>query len=61
MLDSLFNKVAGLQSCNFVKKRLHPTQEFSCEYCGIFNNTCFEKQSRTAVSAHNKKRGRGAC
>ena len=22
MLDSLFNKVAGLQSCNFVKKRL---------------------------------------
>ena len=31
MLESLFNKVAGLQSCNFIKKRL----QHSCSHVNI--------------------------
>ena len=40
MLQSLFNKVAGLQACNFIKKTL--TQVLSFEYCEMFNkkNIC---------------------
>ena len=38
MLESLFNKDAGLQACNFIKKET-PTQMFSCESCEIFKNT----------------------
>ena len=33
VLDSQFNKVAGIEASNFVKKT--PTQLFSCEYCEI--------------------------
>ena len=33
VLESLFNKVAGLQLCNFIKKA--PTQVFFSEYCKI--------------------------
>ena len=40
MLESLFNKVAGLKSCIFIKKET-PTQLFSCEYCEIFKNSFF--------------------
>ena len=37
VLESLFNKVAGLKASNFIKKRyLHV---FSCEYCKVFKNT----------------------
>ena len=32
--------VAGLISCNFIKKKT-PTQVFSCEYCEIFKNSFF--------------------
>ena len=39
MLESLFNKVAGLKVCNFIKKETTPV--FSCEYGGIFKNTLF--------------------
>ena len=49
MLESLFNKVAGLQPSNFIKERL---QVFSCEYCEIFKNTYFEKHLRTAASTY---------
>ena len=39
MLESLFlNKVAGLQSCNFIKNEI-PAQIFSCEFCEIFKNS----------------------
>ena len=48
MLESFFNKVAGLQVYIIIKK-LTPT-EFSCEYCEIFKNTYFEKSLRTAAS-----------
>ena len=42
LLKSLFNKVTGLKSCNFIKERLL-TQLFSCEYCEIFKNNFFIK------------------
>ena len=37
VLESLFNKVAALQPCNFIKGT--PTQVFACEYCEIVKNT----------------------
>ena len=43
MLESLLNKVAGLQACNFTKKET-PTQVFFCEYCEVFKNTHSEEQ-----------------
>ena len=33
-----------------------PTLMFSCEYCKISNNTCFEEHLRKATSENNKKR-----
>ena len=45
-----FNKTAGLQSCNFIKKG-PPTQMFACEYCAIFKNTCFEEHLWTDIWA----------
>ena len=44
MLESLFNKFAGLKACNFIKKRLE--QVLSCEICKIFKNTYFEEHLR---------------
>ena len=38
MLESLFNNVAGLKVCIFIKKET-PTQLFSCEYCEILKST----------------------
>ena len=40
MLESLFNKVAGLKACIFIKKET-PTQVFSYEHCEIFKNSFF--------------------
>ena len=51
MLEFLFNKVAGLQGCKFIKKT--PTQVFSREYCEIFKNTYFEEHLRTAASVYS--------
>ena len=56
MLDSLFNKVAGLNVAglkiwNFIKKRLK-TQVFSYEYCEIFKNNYFEEHLRTAAPVY---------
>ena len=48
MLESLFNKVAGLQVCNFIKG--DSTTDFFCEYYKIFKNTYFEEHLGTAVS-----------
>ena len=41
VLESLYNKVAGLQT---------PTQVFSCEYCEIYKNSYFEEDLGTVVS-----------
>ena len=46
MLESLFNKFAGLkQSLQFYAKET-PTQLFSCEYCKAFRNCFFIEQLR---------------
>ena len=42
VMESLFNKVAGLQAFNFIQKRLQ--HMFSCEYCEDFNNRFFIEQ-----------------
>ena len=39
VLESLFNKVAGLRTCNFIKKT--SSQMFSCEICVIFQSIYF--------------------
>ena len=44
VLESLFNKVAGLKACSFIKKT--PTQVFSCEYCEIFKKPFFIEHLR---------------
>ena len=38
VLESPFNKVAGLKVYIFIKKKI-PTQLFSCEYCEILKNS----------------------
>ena len=43
-----FNKITGLEVCNFIRKET-PTQVFSCEYCEIFKNIDFEEHQQTAV------------
>ena len=49
MLDFLFNKVAAIQACNFIKKKI-PRQVLSCEYCEIFKNSFFYRTSLVAAS-----------
>ena len=50
MLESLFNKVAGVQPGTLLKR--DATQVFSCEICEIFKNTFF---CRTALAATSDK------
>ena len=52
MLESLFNKVAGLQGCSFIKKRLQH-RCFFCEYYKLFKNSYFEEHLKTAASVLN--------
>ena len=40
VLESLFNKVTGLMTCNFIEKET-PTQVLSCEYHKMFENSFF--------------------
>ena len=51
-MESVFNKVAGLQARNYIKKDTL-TQVFSCEICEIFKNTYFEELIRTTASNLN--------
>ena len=48
VLESLFNKVVGIQACNFRKETR--TQVLSYEICEISKNTHFEEHLRTATS-----------
>ena len=51
VLESLFNRVAGLKACNFIKRDSNTaTQVFSWEYCKIFKNTYSEENLRTTAS-----------
>ena len=47
MLESLFHKVADLQACNFIKKRL---QHRCFSVAKFLQNTYFEEHLRTAAS-----------
>ena len=50
MLESLFNKYAGLKACNFIKKRL----QHRCfpNICEIFKNTYFYRTHPVAASGN---------
>ena len=54
MLDSLFNKVTGLQATNFIKK-VAPTQAFSCECCEFFRNNFFYVTTPVAAFMFTRK------
>ena len=45
-VEFLFNKVAGMKTCNFIT----PTHAFSCEYCEFFENTYFAEHLQTTAS-----------
>ena len=49
MLESLFDKVSGLKTCNFTKKRLQ-RRCFFCEHCEIFTNSFFYRTPPVAAS-----------
>ena len=48
----LFNKVAGLKACNFIKKETL-SQVFSCEFCKISTNIFFYRRPPVAVFVYN--------
>ena len=48
MLESLFDKAAGLQASSFIKKRQHRC--FLWKYWEIFKNTYFEEYLQNAAS-----------
>ena len=48
MLVCLFNKVAGMIACNFIKET--PTQVVSCETNEFFKKTYFEDYLRITAS-----------
>ena len=54
MLESLFNKVAGLKFCNLINKRLQ--QMLSCEYCEILKNSIFTKYLRWLLLYLSRKK-----
>ena len=47
-LESLFYRVAGLKTCNCIKR--DSTKVFSREYCENFKNTYFQENPQTTVS-----------
>ena len=48
--ESLSNKVAANQACNFTKIRL----QHSCEICEVFKNTYFEEHLPTDASVNER-------
>ena len=48
VMVSLFNKVAVLRACNFIK--VTPTQVLSCEICKFFKNNYFEEHLWVSAS-----------
>ena len=49
LLEYLFNKIAGPEACNFIKKGLQYSF-FSCEFCNIFKDRLFYKTAATNCS-----------
>ena len=52
LLESLFNKVAGIQSYYFIKKRLQH-RCFPVKFAKFLKNTYFEENVRTTLSFHD--------
>ena len=52
VLESVFNKEAVLQACNFIKMTLQHV--LSCEYCQISRNAYLEKHLQKAASEQQK-------
>ena len=52
VLESLFNKVADITACNFIKK--DPAQVLSREIFENFKNTHFEEHLQMGKSASEK-------
>ena len=48
MLKSLFNKIACLKACNFIRKKL--------QHCEIFKSACSEEHLRTTASVYLKSK-----
>ena len=48
MLKSLFNKIACLKTCNFIRKKL--------QHCKIFKSACSEENLRTTASVYLKSK-----
>ena len=48
MLKSLFNKIACLKSCNFIRKKL--------QHCKIFKSACSKENLRTTASVYLKSK-----
>ena len=53
MLESLFNKVAGLRPTALLKR--NSDMVFSCEICEIFKNIYFEEYMPKTASGNIKK------
>ena len=51
VLKSLFNKIAGILTCNYIKKETSG-QVFSCEFSEIFKNTFFTEHLRATASGY---------
>ena len=45
MLELVFNKVADLKTCNFIKKRLQH-RGFPAKFCKVFNKSFFIEHLR---------------
>ena len=58
MLDSLFNKIPGLQTSNFIKKLLQ-RRLFSCEFCAFYENSIFSRPPLVVAFMSNRKGKRG--
>ena len=56
MLESHFNKVAGFQTCNFIKKRLKHRRFSVCQICEIFKNTFLYRKPLVAASGSTQKK-----
>ena len=55
VLESLFNKIADLKGCNFIKERLY-YECFSVEYYEIFKNSFFYRTPLVASSVSGNSR-----
>ena len=49
MLESLFNKIAGVQACSFIKKRLQHSY-FPVNIVTLLKNTNFQERLQTAAA-----------